>query len=758
MDASPTPLDLIQDGLLETLHAGEPLDRTEILAEHPDHAEALGEFLDMLEVLEGPLDDAGPTPTQLGDFEIVREIGRGGMGVVYEARQISLNRPVALKLLPAAVRADPRLRMRFQREAEAAGRLRHPGIVPVFSVGEAGGAPFFAMELVDGRSLADVVRLRREGHDAGLPLEGAPWRRWVAGCVADVADALAAAHAMGVIHRDVKPANVMLGADGRPRLSDFGLALDTEASELTRSGEVFGSPLYMSPEQAFRSRHPVDARTDVYSLGVTLYELLTLRLPYESTSQGDVLSALGDGRILAPRDVDPDIPPALETLVLRTLAIDPGERFESPKELARDLRAWLDHELAPAVPAAGRTQAAGRTHSDAHAASAPASASASRWWTPWRWSIMPWRWSWPRLNWGAWVAVGVVGLFLSVALIEWIDGLDRHDPPAHRTLDTPQQTFRRTGGVPSALEIERMVEGRHPYGVERMLQFVNVECHVRDLATRDDTPDLSFVIEVRRLEEPAPGAVVLVTPEVSVNGGAWLGISPHFEVPLSEVTRGPGLRSEVWIPLNRLESVDLSADSVRIQARATVGVRPMHHNGAIEIHRGTGTTVTLAESTAVIVDTLPEDMVVPVTEPELDRAMRDRLTPDAIAFRKLHGNTMTFELHHDPFPQGPAWGVFRVELLDGPSDTLLGETWISFQPGDSWMPSGMSKFVVELEFPIPGEYLSGLYAGLRSGSITSLHVRMTPSREHALLMPSIDVWWGGTLDLDLPLVPALEQD
>jgi hypothetical protein len=749
MDASPTPLDLIQDGLLETLHAGEPLDRTEILAEHPDHAEALGEFLDMLEVLEGPLDEAGPTPTQLGDFEIVREIGRGGMGVVYEARQISLNRPVALKLLPSAVRADPRLRERFQREAEAAGRLRHPGIVPVFSVGEAGGAPFFAMELVDGRSLADVLRLRREGHDAGLPLEGDPWRRWVVGCVADVADALAAAHAMGVIHRDVKPANVLLGADGRPRLSDFGLALDTEASELTRSGEVFGSPLYMSPEQAFRSRHPVDARTDVYSLGVTLYELLTLRLPYESTAQGDVLSALGDGRILAPRDVDPDISPALEALVLRTLAIDPSDRFDSPQELAADLRAWLDHELAPAIPAAGRGRAAAR-----------ATEEASRWWTPWRRAIMPWRWSWPRLNWGASLAVclmGVVGLFGSMVLIEWIDGLDGYHPPVDRTLDTPQQVFRRTGGVPSALEIERMAEGRHPYGVERLLQLVDVECHVRDLATRDDTPDLSFVVEVRRLEEPAPGAVVLVTPEVSVNGGPWLGITPHFEVPLSEIVRGPGLRSEVWVPMNKLDGVDLSADSLRIQARATVGVRPVHGNGGIEIRRGTGTTITLAEATAVVVDTLPEDMVVPVTEPELDRTMRDKLKPDAIAFRKLHGNTMTFELHHDPFPQGPAWGVFRVELLDGPDDTLLGETWISFAPGDSWMPSGMSKFVVELEFTIPGEHLPGLYAGLRSGSIAALHVRMTPSREHALLMPSIDVWWGGTLDLDLPLVPALEE-
>jgi hypothetical protein len=748
MDASPTPLDLIQDGLLETLHAGEPLDRTEILAEHPDHAEALGEFLDMLEVLEGPLDEAGPTPTQLGDFEIVRELGRGGMGVVYEARQISLNRPVALKLLPSAVRADPRLRERFRREAEAAGRLRHPGIVPVFSVGEAGGAPFFAMELVDGRSLADVVRLRREGHHAGLPLEGAPWRRWVVGCVADVADALAAAHAMGVIHRDVKPANVMLGSDGRPRLSDFGLALDTEASELTRSGEVFGSPLYMSPEQAFRSRHPVDARTDVYSLGVTLYELLTLRLPYESTSQGDVLSALGDGRILAPRDVDPDIPPALEALVLRTLAIDPSERFESPKELARDLRAWLDHELAPGVPAAGRT------HPEARAA------SASRWWTPWHWSVMPWRWSWPRLNRGAWIAVGVVGvvgLLVAAPLIDWIERLEGPGAVPQRAMQTPTQTFRRTGGVPSGLELERMAKGSHPYGVERMLQFVNVECHVRDLATRDDTPDLSFVIEVRRLEETAPGAVVVVTPEVSVNGGTWLGITPHFEVPLSGIVRGPGLRSEVWIPIKKLEGVDLSVDSLHIQARATVAVRPIDAPGRIDLRMGTATTITLAESTAVVVDTLPEDMVVPVTEPELDRAMRDKLKPDAIAFRKLQGNTMTFELHHDPFPQGPVWGVFRVELLDGPDDILLGETWISYAPGDTWMPAGMQPFVVELEFTIPGEHLPGLYAGLRSGSRGALHVRMTPSREHALSMPSIDVWWGGTLDLDLPLMPAVEE-
>src|SRR5262245_38641095 len=176
----PEPLEEIQDRVLDALHAGERIDRTALLAAHPEHAEALTRFLDLVQEIESPPPVSAGAPASLGEFRIVREIGRGGMGVVYEAEQSSLRRRVALKVLPPAFSQDPRIVARFRREAEAAGRLRHPGIVPVYSVGETAGTPFFAMELVDGRSLADVVRERDAGRDAGIPADPAEFRRAIA--------------------------------------------------------------------------------------------------------------------------------------------------------------------------------------------------------------------------------------------------------------------------------------------------------------------------------------------------------------------------------------------------------------------------------------------------------------------------------------------------------------------------------------------------------------------------------------------------
>ncbi|GEM_PF-3918399 len=344
--ADDTSLEDIQDQLLDQLHAGDPIDHEAVLAAHPEHVVALREFFALLDVIEGPADPEAPTPSRLGDFEIVREIGRGGMGIVYEARQISLNRPVALKVLPPRLRQDQRLLTRFQREAEAAGKLRHPGIVPVYTVGEASGAPFFAMELVEGRSLAEVIASRTAAGDAS----DAPW---AVSIVARVADALDYAHGRGIVHRDVKPANIMIDEDGTPRLTDFGLALDTEASGLTQTGEVFGSPLYMSPEQAFRREAPLDARSDIYSLGVTLFELLTGRLPYEGTSQGDVLAALSAGGLKRLRELRPSLPEALERVLLQALQRDPADRYKTAAAFAEDLRRALDDP--------GRVRAAVRT-------------------------------------------------------------------------------------------------------------------------------------------------------------------------------------------------------------------------------------------------------------------------------------------------------------------------------------------------------------------------------------------------------------
>ncbi|MCB9896693.1 MAG: serine/threonine protein kinase [Planctomycetes bacterium] len=358
------PLQDVQDEILERLHAGDLPDRDVLLLEHPEHASALRRFFALLDVVEAvPARDATPAASgRLGDFEILREIGRGGMGVVYEARQLSLNRKVALKVLPAASRGDRRLLQRFRREAEAAARLRHPNLVPVYALGDADGAPFFAMELVEGRSLADVIAARARGEAAGVPSEAGDFRAWAVRTVATVADALAYAHGQGILHRDVKPANILLEADGTPRLTDFGLALDLEASGLTLSGEVFGSPLYMSPEQAFRRAQPLDARTDVYSLAVTLHELLTGRLPYAGTTHGDVMAALSSGDLVPPRDVDRTMPEALEDVLLTALAHEPEARYASACEFASDLRASLDGGILAAPRAASGSGLFGRRH------------------------------------------------------------------------------------------------------------------------------------------------------------------------------------------------------------------------------------------------------------------------------------------------------------------------------------------------------------------------------------------------------------
>lgn len=348
------PLDDVQDEILDRLHAGETVDREAVLAANPAHADALRQFFAVLDVIEAPPPPAAPAQARLGEFRIVREIGRGGMGIVYEAEQTSLGRRVALKVLPPALQVDGRVLARFRREAEAAGRLRHPNVVPVYVFGEAAGTPFLAMELVEGQSLAQTIAERKAALERGegaSPADREAHRRLAAEVIARVADALDYAHGRGILHRDVKPGNILVEKDGTPRLTDFGLALDLDAASLTLAGEVFGSPLYMSPEQAFRRESPVDARSDVYSLAVTLYELLTLRLPYDGVTQAEVLTALGSGAIVPPRTYDPGMPPALEQVILRALRKDPRERHATAAAFASDVRAAVEGRPVAPPPA-----------------------------------------------------------------------------------------------------------------------------------------------------------------------------------------------------------------------------------------------------------------------------------------------------------------------------------------------------------------------------------------------------------------------
>ncbi len=260
----------------------------------------------------------------MGDYEFQRELGRGGMGIVYEARQRSLNRRVAVKLLPGGGLARPEFLRRFRAEAEAVARLRHPHIVTVYEVGELEGQPFFAMELIPGPSLAELAQLQ--------PL--APRR--AARYVRLVAEAIAHAHAAGVLHRDLKPSNILLDANDQPRITDFGLAkLLDSAADLTRTGDVLGSPNYLPPEQV--AGGAVGVTGDVYALGAILYQLLTARPPFAADSVAATLQQVLQREPAAPRLLNAAVPRDLETICLKCLQKEPGRRYAAAADLAADL-------------------------------------------------------------------------------------------------------------------------------------------------------------------------------------------------------------------------------------------------------------------------------------------------------------------------------------------------------------------------------------------------------------------------------------
>jgi WD40 repeat protein len=282
----------------------------------------------------------------LGDFRLLRELGRGGMGVVYEAEQISLKRRVALKVLSPHLSLSAEQVQKFRREAEAGGRQRHPGIVSIYAVGEHDGAHFIAQELVEGGvTLADRLKQFRDSGD--LPREH--FRR-MAALFADVAEALAHAHANGVIHCDIKPSNILLTEAGSPKVGDFGLARVENALALTRTGEFEGTPYYVSPEQVSRPRG-IDHRTDIFSLGVTLYEALTLACPFQGETSLEVLKQVLNAEPLDPRRLSPRVPRDLAVICLHALEKEPQARYASMGEFAADLRRWLAGEAILARPA-----------------------------------------------------------------------------------------------------------------------------------------------------------------------------------------------------------------------------------------------------------------------------------------------------------------------------------------------------------------------------------------------------------------------
>jgi tRNA A-37 threonylcarbamoyl transferase component Bud32 len=356
------------------LEAGSRPNRQAFLTQYPEIADELAECLDGLEFLHtaAPRFQSGEEPPPpapvpdglLGDFQLVREIGRGGMGIVYEAIQLSLGRRVALKVLPLAATLDARQLQRFENEARAAAHLHHSHIVPVFAVGCERGIHYYVMQLIQGRSLAAVIDdLRQTSRPAPADAEtdeiaaslthqstgSRQFFQTVATLGLQAAEALEYAHQMGVVHRDIKPANLLLEAQGDLWVTDFGLARFQERPGLTAPGDLVGTLRYLSPEQA-AGQPVIDPRSDIYGLGATLYELLTQRPAVPGQTEGECLRQIIYEEPVSVRRLNRAVPVELATIVHKAMAKQPEDRYRTARELADDLRRFLADEPIRARP------------------------------------------------------------------------------------------------------------------------------------------------------------------------------------------------------------------------------------------------------------------------------------------------------------------------------------------------------------------------------------------------------------------------
>src|SRR6185437_8948425 len=306
---------------------------------------AQGQHLALLRAESLELDLSDPAQRQFGDYELLELLGEGGMGVVYRARQASLDREVAVKLLSAGPWASKEFIARFEREAQNAARMQHPAIVTVYEVGSFEGMQFFSMRLVRGESLS--ARLKRG--EKSTPREAAALIR-------TVAEAVGYAHSLGVLHLDLKPSNVLLDEVGQPYVADFGLARRLENALAVDNDEVSGTPAYMAPEQAQVRAHKLTAATDIWGLGAILYELLTGRPPFRADTAQDTVKLVLQGQVRAPRRYRPALPLDLEAIVMRCLSRNPAERYPTARVLADDLARFAEGRPVQARPLNGMQQ------------------------------------------------------------------------------------------------------------------------------------------------------------------------------------------------------------------------------------------------------------------------------------------------------------------------------------------------------------------------------------------------------------------
>ncbi|MCA9215017.1 MAG: serine/threonine protein kinase, partial [Planctomycetales bacterium] len=379
---------------VDRMMAGETIDLEQIKERHPEVGDEIVEELRQFSEIVSD-DDTRPTVHSFGDCDIVREIGRGGMGVVYEAWQTTLQRHVAVKILSSVTRADPKSVARFVREAQVAAKLNHPNIVSVYGMGMEDRIPYFTMECIDGVNLRYIVRHLRQLNcqpaicfDSLLNAANAcgdgqtakqnPNRPSaisktefgnseltlkycldVAVAFAQVADGLQHAHDKRVVHRDIKPSNLIFqfpdnestSNEGRLRILDFGLAQGDATETLTLSGDIVGTPAYMSPEQAENRRQAkVDHRTDIYSLGATLYELVTLEPPFEGRNHQDTIRKIAHDEPKLPRNINSRIPKDLETIICKCMRKTASDRYGTAEAVAQDLRRFVRGDPIEARP------------------------------------------------------------------------------------------------------------------------------------------------------------------------------------------------------------------------------------------------------------------------------------------------------------------------------------------------------------------------------------------------------------------------